>query len=226
MLLAISNVLSKAEVREARGRLAAAPWIDGRVTAGHQSAQVKENQQVPDDHAIARELGGSILRRLLSHPLFTSAALPRRIFPPLFNRYGKGMAFGAHIDNALRGLPGSAARMRTDLSATLFLSEPDEYEGGELVIDDTFGARNVKLPAGDLVLYPATSVHHVEKITRGERVAAFFWIESLVRDDGDRTLLFEMDRAIAEITAASGQTQAAVRLTGVYHNLIRKWAGA
>jgi PKHD-type hydroxylase len=226
MLLQIPGVLTKAEVREARERLAAAPWVDGRVTAGHQSAQVKSNEQVPEDHETARALGDQVLRALSRQPLFTSAALPRRIFPPLFNRYAKGMAFGAHIDNAVRAVPGTGARMRTDLSATLFLSEPDEYDGGELVIDDTFGARNVKLPAGDLVLYPATSVHRVEKITQGERLAAFFWIESLVRDDSERTLLFDLDRAIAEMTASAGQTPASVRLTAVYHNLVRKWADA
>jgi PKHD-type hydroxylase len=226
MLLQIPGVLTKTEVREARERLAAAPWIDGRVTAGHQSAQVKSNEQMPEDHEIARALGDHLLRALSRQPLFTSAVLPRRIFPPLFNRYTKGMTFGAHIDNAVRAVPGTGARMRTDLSATLFLSEPDEYDGGELVIDDTFGSRIVKLPAGDLVLYPATSVHRVERIARGERLAAFFWIESMVRDDGDRTLLFEMDRAIAEMTAAGGQTAASVRLTAVYHNLVRKWANA
>lgn len=224
MLLQISDVLTSQQVAHARGRLDAAEWVDGRVTAGHQSSQVKENEQLPEDHAVARELGDMILAALQRNPLFISAALPLRIFPPLFNQYEGGQSFGSHVDNAIRQVPGTGFRIRTDLSATLFLSQPDEYDGGELAVEDTYGVHTVKLPAGDMVLYPSTSLHHVRPVTRGARIASFFWIQSLVRDDGERTLLFDLDTAIQRLSAEAPDHPAAVQLTGVYHNLVRRWA--
>ncbi len=224
MLLHIPAILTKDAVRDMRVRLAAASWVDGRITAGHQSARTKANEQLPEDSAEARALGDVVLAALSRNPLFVSAALPRRVFPPLFNRYGEGMSFGAHVDNAVRPIAGTPVRVRTDISATLFLSEPAEYEGGELIVEDTYGSHSVKLPAGDLILYPATSLHRVAPIMRGSRVASFFWIQSMVREDGERTLLFEMDRAIAELGQGAPDHPGLVRLTSVYHNLVRKWA--
>ena len=224
MLIAIPNVLSSETVRAARARLEAAPWVDGNVTAGHQSRLAKHNEQVPAEDPAAIEVGDMITEALEMNPLFISAALPRKIFPPLFNRYTGGQSFGTHIDNAIRQVPGTAHRVRTDLSATLFFSEPDEYDGGELVVEDTYGVQQVKLPAGSMILYPASSLHHVTPVTRGTRMASFFWIQSMVRDDGERTLLFDLDSAIQRVIGADPEHPAAVSLTGVYHNLLRRWA--
>jgi PKHD-type hydroxylase len=224
MLLQIPNVLSPDEVASGRQRLEASAWIDGRVTAGHQSAMAKDNQQLPEDSPVARQLGDEILGALQRNPLFISAALPARVFPPLFNRYQGGHSFGNHVDNAIRHVPGTPHRIRTDLSATLFFVEPDEYDGGELVVEDTYGVHAVKLPAGHLVLYPSTSLHHVRPVTRGARLASFFWIQSMVRDDGERTLLFDLDSAIQLLGQGQPDHPVAVPLTGVYHNLLRRWA--
>lgn len=224
MLLHIPHVLTPDQTRHARKLLARAGWADGRITAGHQSAKAKANLQLPDTDPVARELGGLVLAGLESSATFLSAALPQRVFPPLFNRYGEGMAFGSHVDNAIRGLPGSAERIRTDLSATLFLSEPEGYEGGELLVEDTFGFHKVKLPAGDMVLYPATSLHRVSPVTRGERLASFFWIQSLVRDDARRTLLFDLDGSIQALRRDMPDHPSALNLTSCYHNLLRMWA--
>jgi PKHD-type hydroxylase len=224
MLLHIPNVLLRDQVSEYRRLLDAAEWIDGRVTAGHQSAKAKDNEQLTEDAPLAKQLGQAILAALEKHPLFISAALPAKIFPPLFNRYSGGQAFGVHVDNAVRQVRGTAHRIRTDISATLFLSAPEEYDGGELIVEDTYGTQKVKLPAGDMVLYPATSLHRVQAVTRGARVASFFWIQSMVRDDGQRTLLFDLDTSIQRIAADLPQHPSVVQLTGVYHNLLRQWA--
>ena len=196
MLLQIPDVLSTEQVAHARRLLDSANWVDGRITAGQQSAQVKRNLQLPESDPVARELGALILEALGANGLFNAAALPLRIFPPLFNQYRGGQSFGNHVDNALRQIPGTMTRIRTDLSATLFLCEPDEYDGGELIVEDTYGVHSVKLPAGHMVLYPSTSLHNVQPVTRGARIASFFWIQSMVRDDGERTLLFDLDTAI------------------------------
>lgn len=224
MLLHIRQVLTAEQVAQCRQALDAAPWVDGRVTAGHQSAKAKANMQLPEDHPTARALGEMILAALDRNPLFTSAALPLKVFPPLFNRYQGGQSFGVHVDNAVRQVRGTPHRVRTDLSATLFLSAPEEYDGGELIVDDTYGAHKVKLPAGHMVLYPSSSLHHVAPVTRGARIASFFWIQSMVRDDGERTLLFDLDSAIQKVNANSENEKAAVQLTGIYHNLLRRWA--
>src|SRR5882724_1092471 len=217
VLLAIPDILKADQVLHARQVMEKADWIDGRVTAGHQATRVKDNQQIPEDHPAARELGEMILESLGKSPLFVSAALPLRVFPPLFNRYSGGQSFGTHVDNALRQIPGTPHRIRTDISATLFFSAPDEYDGGELSVEDTYGVHSVKLPPGHLVLYPATSLHHVRPVTRGVRTASFFWIQSMVRDDGERTLLFDLDVAIQGLTVEMPNHHAAVSLTGVYH---------
>jgi PKHD-type hydroxylase len=224
VLLPIPDVLTPEQVAQARKVLDEAEWIDGRVTAGHQSARTKNNLQLPEDHPAARQVGTMILEALSKSPLFISAALPLRVFPPLFNRYQGGQAFGTHVDNAIRQIGASGHSIRTDLSATLFLSQPDEYEGGDLVIEDTYGVQNVKLPAGHLVLYPATSLHHVRPVTQGARVASFFWIQSMVRDDGERSLLFDLDVSIQRINEDNPNHPSAIQLTGVYHNLLRRWA--
>lgn len=224
MLLHVPNVLTAEQVAECRRQLDSADWVDGRVTAGHQSAKAKDNAQLPEDSPIARQLGQMILAALERHPLFVAGALPLKIFPPLFNRYASGQSFGNHVDNAIRQITGTSFRIRTDLSATLFLSQPDEYDGGELAVEDTYGVHTVKLPAGHMVLYPSTSLHHVRPVTRGARIASFFWIQSLVRDDAERTLLFDLDTAIQRLTAGEPDHPAAVQLTGVYHNLVRRWA--
>jgi PKHD-type hydroxylase len=224
MLLPIPDVLTTAQVRHARALLDSADWVDGRVTAGPQSARVKDNLQLPEDHPAARQIGDLILAGLQGHPLFMSAALPLRVFPPFFNRYEGGQSFGSHVDNAIRQVPGVQMRIRTDLSATLFLAEPDEYDGGELLIEDTYGVHQVKLPAGHMILYPSTSLHRVGPVTRGARIAAFFWIQSMVKDDGERTLLFDLDAAIQRVSAELPAHPAAVQLTSVYHNLLRRWA--
>jgi PKHD-type hydroxylase len=224
MLLAVPDVLTKAQVAEARTLLDAADWVDGRVTAGHQSARAKDNRQLREDSEAARRLGALVVSALERNPLFLSAALPLRVFPPLFNRYEGGQAFGTHVDNAIRQVPGTPHRIRADLSATLFLTDPGEYDGGDLVVEDTFGVHSVKLPAGHLVLYPASSLHHVRPVTRGMRLASFLWIQSLVRDDGERTILFDLDTAIQRLNGENPDHPAAVQLTGVYHNLLRRWA--
>jgi PKHD-type hydroxylase len=223
MLLQIPNVLTSEQVRDARTQLDAAEWVDGRVTAGHQSARAKDNQQVPEHHPAAREVGRTIVEALARSPLFRSAALPLHVFPPLFNRYSGGQSFGAHVDNAVRQISGTAHQLRTDLSATLFLSERDEYDGGELVIEDTYGVQSVKLDAGSMILYPSSSLHHVRAVTRGARVASFFWIQSMVRDDGERTLLFDLDLSIQRLGSEMPDHPAVLQLTGVYHNLLRRW---
>jgi PKHD-type hydroxylase len=224
MLLRIPDVLSAEQVTQARRALADAPWVDGRVTAGHQSARVKQNRQVPEGHPAAREIGAAILESLAKNKLFLAAALPKHVFPPLFNRYEGGEAFGTHVDNAVRQVTGAPLRLRTDLSATLFLSEPHEYDGGELSVEDTYGVHQAKLPAGHLLLYPASSLHHVRPVTRGARVASFFWIQSMVRDDGRRSLLFDLDLSIQRLNDDHPDHPSAVGLTGVYHNLLRQWA--
>lgn len=224
MLLEIPDVLTIEEVAHARRLLDAANWVDGRVTAGRQSAQVKDNEQLPEDHPVARELGDLVIGALQQSALFASAALPLHVFPPLFNRYRGGQSFGNHVDNAIRQISGTPLRIRTDLSATLFLAQPDEYDGGELVVEDTYGVHQVKLPAGHMVLYPSTSLHHVRPVTRGARIASFFWIQSMLRDDGERTLLFDLDNAIQRLTVDLPEHPAAVQLTAVYHNLVRRWA--
>ena len=225
MLLHIPEVLTAEEVAFCRHRLDAAAWVDGRGTAGHLSAEVKHNAQVPFADPAARQLGELIQSKLERNPLFMSAALPHSILPPLFNRYAGGEHYGPHLDGAIRPVDGTAHRIRTDVSATLFLSAPESYDGGELVVQDTFGPRAVKLPAGHMVLYPGTSVHRVEPVTRGVRLASFFWVQSLVRADADRSLLFELDTAIQRLPRSSGpERAAAVELTNVYHNLLRRWA--
>ena len=224
MLLPLADVLGAGEVAEARARLDAAEWVDGRVTAGHQSARAKDNMQLAEDHPVARSLGEMILDALQRHPVFMASALPARVFPPLFNRYSEGQSFGVHVDNAIRQVTGTPHRVRTDLAATLFLSAPDEYDGGELTVEDTYGVHDVKLPAGHLILYPASSLHHVRPVRRGTRVASFFWIQSMVRDDAARTLLFDLDTAIQRLSRDHPEHASAVQLVGVYHNLLRRWA--
>ena len=224
MIIAIPNVLTAAQVTETRQLLESTQWVDGRITAGHQSARAKDNQQLPEDSPLARKLGETIVGALERNPLFVSAALPARIFPPLFNRYTPGHSFGIHVDNAVRQIRGTPHRVRTDLSATLFLSAPDEYDGGELIVEDTYGPHSIKLPAGHMVLYPASSLHKVQPITRGARIASFFWIQSMVRSDADRSLLFDLDLAIQGLNREHSEHPTAVQLTGVYHNLLRRWA--
>jgi PKHD-type hydroxylase len=226
MLLAIPQIFNKSQVAELRAKLDAAEWVDGRVTAGHQSAQAKNNSQVPENHPVAREVGDRILQALGQNPLFRSAALPLKVFPPLFNRYAGGQTFGTHVDNSIRTHAATGGRIRTDLSCTLFFSEPDEYDGGELVVEDTYGSKSVKLPAGDMILYPSTSLHHVTPVTRGARVSSFFWLQSMVRQDAQRALLFDLDNAIQRIAGSQDPAvkQSSVQLMGVYHNLLRQWA--
>jgi len=220
MLIPIPDVLTADQVLRARQIFAEAEWVDGRVTAGHQSSRAKNNMQLPEGSRAAREIGRMILGALEQNALFISAALPARVFPPLFNRYQGGESFGTHVDNAIRQVTGTPHRIRTDLSATLFFTGPGEYDGGELAVEDTYGAHEVKLPAGHMILYPASSLHHVRPVTRGARIASFFWIQSMVREDGERTLLFDLDVAIQRLH----DNPAAVQLTGVYHNLLRRWA--
>lgn len=225
MMLQIPDVLTADQVAHCRAVLDAADWIDGNATSGFQAAMAKNNQQLPQDAAAAREVGALIVQALQANPLFVSAALPRTILPPLFNRYGEGMGFGDHVDNAIRRDPSTGLPLRTDLSATLFLTDPDAYDGGELVVEDAFGSHIVKLPAGGLILYPASSLHRVTPVTRGVRTASFFWIQSLVRDDARRGLLLDMDVAIQRLSTAVGSVDPSVlSLTGTYHNLLRMWA--
>ena len=222
MLLAIPDLLTAEQVLQARQILDNAQWIDGRVTAGHQSTRTKDNLQLPENHPAAAQLGEMILEALGQNALFISAALPQRVFPPLFNRYQGGQSFGTHVDNSIRQITGTPHRIRTDLSATLFFANPDEYDGGELIVEDTYGTHSVKLPAGHMILYPATSLHNVRPITRGARVASFFWIQSMVRDDGQRALLFDLDMAIQRLNRDVPDHPSAVQFTGVYHNLLRQ----
>ncbi len=224
MLLAIPDLLSAEQVTSARTLLDRAEWIDGKATAGPQSARTKNNQQLAEGSAVSESIGDMILTALQRNALFVSAALPLRVFPPLFNRYQGGHAFGNHIDNAIRQIGSTGHRIRTDLSATLFLAEPDEYDGGELTVEDNFGVHKVKLPAGDMVLYPSSSLHSVSAVSRGARIASFFWIQSMIRDDARRTLLFDLDVSIQQLSRDVPAHPSVVQLTGVYHNLLRQWA--
>jgi PKHD-type hydroxylase len=225
MLICIADVLSKADVAEFRAVMDAVDWEDGRSTAGAQSAEVKKNEQLPPNGEVSRKLGERVIKALAANPLFVSAAIPRQIFPPLFNRYGIGQHFGVHVDNAVRGDHLTGTRIRTDLSVTLFLSEPDEYDGGELIVEDYYGSHEVKLPAGHLVLYPATSLHTVTPVTRGARVASFFWLQSMIRDAHARSMIFDLDHAIQGLVERLGRNDPeVVKLSGLYHNLIRYWA--
>jgi PKHD-type hydroxylase len=224
MLLTIPDVLTADQVQQCRAQLASADWVDGRVSAGYQGSRVKDNLQLPEGSPLALTLADVVLAALERNPLFISAALPAEVYPPMFNQYAGGQQFGAHVDNAVRLVPGTGRKIRTDVSATLFLSDPDEYDGGELLIEDTYGVHSVKLPAGHLVLYPSTSLHRVNPVTRGARIASFFWVQSLVRDDAQRTMLFELDTAIQRLHQTNGDAQAILHLTGCYHNLLRMWS--
>jgi PKHD-type hydroxylase len=224
MMVHVPNVLTPEQVARCREVFDRAAWADGRVTAGHQSAQVKKNLQLPENGPEARELGDMVLAALERSPLFISAVLPQRVFPPLFNRYDERMSFGSHVDNAIRPITGTSLRLRTDVSATLFLSDPESYDGGELVVEDTYGNHAVKLPAGDLIIYPSTSLHHVTPVTRGVRLASFFWVQSMVRDVSRRALLFDLDMSIMQLNKEVPNSPSLVMLTGVYHNLLRQWA--
>jgi len=229
MLITIEKVVSAEQVAMARAKLLAAEWVDGRVTAGYQAQEVKRNAQLPENSPVAKELGEMVLAALARSPRFMSAALPLRVFPPMFNSYAGGQTFGTHVDTAIRQLATTGQRIRTDLSATLFLTDPSDYDGGELIVEDSYGEKSVKLAAGDMVLYPATSLHRVEPVTRGNRISSFFWVQSMVRQDAHRTLLFELDESIQRL-ASSQHAQdpetrkTSVQLTGVYHNLLRQWA--
>lgn len=225
MLTRIPDLLGSDEVGRVRALLDSADWVNGNVTSGPQAALAKRNEQLPEDSEVGRQAGKIIFDALARSPLFVAAALPLKVFPPFFNRYAGGQAFDTHVDNAIRIRRGTDFRIRADLSATLFLEQPDAYDGGELVIEDTFGEQRVKLPAGHLVLYPSSSLHRVEPVTRGARIASFFWIQSMVRDDGARRQLFDLDEAIQALGTKIGQGDpAVVKLTGVYHNLLRRWA--
>ena len=224
MLLHIPGLFTREEVQRIRQALEQADWADGKATAGYQSAKAKHNLQLPEAHPLAKEIGSAMIERLWSTPRFMSAALPFKVFPPLVNCYREGGSFGFHIDNAIRQPRGSHERVRTDLSSTLFFSDPDEYDGGELEIQDTYGLQQVKLAAGDMVLYPGTSLHRVNPVTRGARYAAFFWTQSMVREDSQRALLFEMDNAIQQLTVDVPDHPSLIQLTGTYHNLLRRWA--
>ena len=226
MLVHIPEVLTAEQVRRCREVMAQTAWVDGRSTAGHQSLQVKRNLQLPEGSAEAQELGHMVRSALNRNPLFTSAVLPKTVFPPLFNRYDADgdMHFGSHVDNAIRTDPVTGIRIRTDVSSTLFLSSPNEYDGGELVVEDTYGTHSVKLPAGDMIVYPATSVHHVTPVTRGSRVASFFWTQSMIADGTRRAMLFDLDMSIIRLTADHPEHPSVVSLTALYHNLLRQWA--
>lgn len=224
MLIHIPAILSKTEVASFRAQLQAADWVDGRATVGIQGAQVKRNRQLPLDSPQAHQLGEIVLAKLYANPVFMSAALPSRSVPPLFNAYAGGEHYGLHVDGAIRQLPNSRLSLRTDVSCTLFLSEPQEYQGGELVVQDTYGSHEIKLPAGDLILYPSSSLHQVAAVTEGERVCSFFWVQSLVRGDRERSLLHQMDCSIQSLRQQQGDSPEVVSLTGVYHNLLRQWA--
>lgn len=224
MLLHIENVLNADELAQAQRHLADAPWADGKITAGSQSAQVKNNLQLPQHSEAGQAMSSLVKTAVLRNPQFFSAALPHTVFPPLVNCYREGQNFGNHIDNAVRSDPHSGQWVRTDVSSTLFLNDPDEYDGGELIIEDNYGSHSVKLAAGDMIVYPATSLHRVMPVTRGQRVASFFWTQSMIASDEKRTLLFDMDRAISSLRSEHGDTEALVLLTGSYHNLLRQWS--
>ena len=227
MLICVADVLADKDVARMRDALDRAQWADGKHTAGAQSAQIKRNQQIPLDSPVLPDLQQSILRALMAHPTWVSAALPLHVLPPMFNRYESNETFGVHVDNAIRVDPNTGQRLRADISCTLFLSNPDDYDGGELVIEGQYGAQSVKLPAGHCVIYPSTSLHQVTPVTRGARVSSFFWVQSMVRDAARREILFDLDQSIQDLSAASGMNDGnAVRLTGIYHNLIRQWADA
>jgi len=223
MLLAIPDVLTPAQVADARRILEAAEWVDGRATAGHQGARVKDNMQLPADSPAGQQVGRMILQALGTNALFMSAALPLHVLPPMFNRYTGGQTFGTHVDGSIRSMP-TGQRIRTDLSCTLFFASPDEYDGGDLVVEDTYGSKAVKLPAGHMILYPSTSLHRVTPVTRGTRLCSFFWLQSMVREDSRRSLLFDMDVAIQRLGSENTLHPSVVSLTGVYHNLLREWA--
>lgn len=227
MLIAIPDLLDPATLASLRRTIDAAEWIDGNATSGHQSALAKHNEQLPEDSAAAKAAGKLVLDALGRSPLFFAAALPLKVFPPLFNRYGVGQTFGVHVDSAIRIQRGTDFRIRSDLSMTVFLEDPTAYDGGELVIEDQFGVQRVKLPAGHAVLYPSSSLHKVEPVTRGRRVASFFWLQSMVRDDGARRILFDLDQSVQRLTGQlGGADRSVIELTGVYHNLLRRWADA
>jgi PKHD-type hydroxylase len=223
-MVRIPNVLTADQVARCREVMLKAAWVDGKVTAGHQSSQVKNNLQLPENSPEARELGGMVMQALARSQLFTSAVLPKQVFPPLFNRYDAGMTFGSHVDNSVRSHAVSGITIRTDVSSTLFISAPEDYDGGELVVEDTYGRHSVKLPAGDMIVYPATSLHHVTPITRGSRIASFFWTQSMIRDESKRALLFDLDMAIMRLGGDHPEHASVVDLTAVYHNLLRQWA--
>ncbi|MDQ8181198.1 Fe2+-dependent dioxygenase [Pelagicoccus sp. SDUM812005] len=224
MLISIPNLLTPEQVTHSRRILEAANWVDGKASAGHQGAKVKDNAQLLPEDPAAQQVGDLILRALGSNPLFMSAAMPLHILPPMFNSYSGGQTFGTHVDGSIRVIPGTQKQIRTDLSCTLFFAEPHEYEGGELCIEDTYGTQRVKLPAGHAILYPSTSLHHVTPVTKGTRLCSFFWIQSMLRDDTQRSLLFDMDLAIQRLGADHPEHPSNVQLTGVYHNLLRQWA--
>ena len=224
MMVHVPEVLSPQQVARCREVMEKAAWVDGRATAGPQSSKVKHNLQLPETAPEARELGDMVMEALGRNVLFFSAVLPKQVFPPLFNRYDAGMTFGAHVDNAIREYLNTNLRIRTDISATLFISSPEDYDGGELVVEDTYGSHHVKLPAGDLIVYPGTSLHNVTPITRGSRIASFFWTQSLIRDDTRRGMLFDLDMAIRRLSADHPQHPSVVSLTSLYHNLLRQWA--
>lgn len=224
MLVSIPDVLSREQVKALRELIETGDWVDGNETSGAQAAQAKRNEQLKQGSEVASRAGNLVLDALQTCPQFISAALPLKVYPPLFNRYQGGQAFGNHVDNAIRPFPGREDRIRTDVSSTLFLTDPDEYDGGELLIDDTYGTHSVKLPAGSLVVYPSTSLHRVAPVTRGARVGSFFWTQSMVKDDGERTLLYELDQTIQSLYASSPDAPEIVRLTGIYHNLVRRWS--
>src|SRR5262245_27545208 len=223
MMVHIPKVLTPEQVARCKDVMQKASWIDGRVTAGHQSEKVKNNLQLPETAPEARELGDMVLGALSRNNLFFSAVLPKQVFPPLFNRYDSGMTFGQHVDNAIRGYLNTSLNIRTDVSATLFISAPEDYDGGELVVNDTYGQHAAKLPAGDMVVYPGTSLHHVTPITRGSRIASFFWIQSMIRDVTQRSLLFDLDMAIVRLSRDHPEHHSIVELTAIYHNLLRQW---
>lgn len=224
MLIEIQDVLNEQQLADARELLLNAQWADGKITAGYQSAKAKHNLQLPEDSDECRQIGDVILKSLGANGQFVSAALPARIYPPLFNCYEGGSSFGVHVDNAIRYVPGTPVKVRTDIAMTLFLSEPDEYEGGELVIEDTFGSHRVKLDGGNMILYPGTSLHRVTPVSHGRRLASFFWLQSMVASDERRRLLFELDSSIRNLNTQIEDSPELVRLTSVYHNLLRQWA--
>ncbi|KAA0911738.1 Fe2+-dependent dioxygenase [Pusillimonas sp. ANT_WB101] len=224
MMLQIPDVLTPEQLQQCRQALKQAEWSDGRETAGHVAAKAKANLQLPLDHPVAQQIGQLILQQLAQNPTFIAAALPLKVLPPRFNRYEGGGTYGNHIDNAIFGIPGSGERVRSDISSTLFFSDPDEYDGGELIVEDSFGSHSVKLPAGHLIVYPGSSLHRVNPVTRGTRLASFFWTQSLIRDDHQRSMLWELDNGIQRVTQSVPDLEAILQLTGVYHNLIRQWS--